>query len=123
MSNVSISYLGKIAPEYANFSDTERFNIVKGIAECSIDESVFGCKSDYAVALLIAHILKTGDIQGIGGEVTKDKNGDVERQYAASGVSGDGYSTVYSRELTRLKKATIIKSPLMMGIDRSELTW
>jgi hypothetical protein len=107
MSSVTITYLGQIAPEYSSFSDTARFNTLKTIADKMVSAAVFGDQTNYAVALTIAHMLKMGELRGIGGEVTKEKIGDEEYQYTSMG-NNISFVTGYSKELERLKKSIII---------------
>jgi hypothetical protein len=114
MSSVTITYLGQVAPEYSSFSDTDRFNALKTIAENMISATVFGFNTDYAVALTIAHMLKMGELRGIGGEVTKEKIGDEEYQYTSMG-NNSTFVTGYSKELERLKKSIIVKSPILFS--------
>ena len=114
MSSVDITYLGQIAPEYASFSDTNRFNTLKTIADEIVSATVFGEQTNYAVALTIAHMLKMGELRGIGGELEKEKIGDEEYQYSSMG-NNSTFVTGYSKELERLKKSIIVKSPIIFS--------
>jgi len=123
--SITITDLGYRAPEYVGFSDTDRFNALKTLAECQISEDYFGCQYDDAVILLIAHMLAVGDRGGVSGSVKKDKVGDVEREWSSAStyLYDSVYSTTsYGLEFLRLRNS-LLKTPLMMGIDRACLTW
>lgn len=109
MSNVNIAYLGNIAPEYAGFTNTERFNILKGVAEKRISSSYFGDTTDYATALLIAHMLKTTERSASAANVTKEQVGEVSIAYNTN--MSNLASTSYGAELKTLMR-TFRKTPI-----------
>lgn len=120
MSNVDIYYLGKIAPEYENFSDIERFNILKGVAEERISNLYFkkNTNIDYATALMIAHMLKISEKSNTTGVIESQKVGDIEEKYAVdssfnvSSSSAALSSTTYGLELLTFIN-TFRKTPML----------
>lgn len=117
MSTVTKQYLGYIAPEYSSIDD-ERFNALKEIAEEFVDETLFKTRTNYAVALYIAHILKIGEGQGTTGEVVSRTVGDVNERYQTmiqSPTGNTGLSqTSYGRQYLEVRK-TIVKTPIING--------
>ncbi len=111
MSSADITLLGQIAPEYISFSDTTRFNVLKGIAEGFVDETLFVGKVDYAVTLMIAHMLKIGERAGSGGSVESEKVDKLKREYTPTATKSDQElaATSYGQEYLRCRKSVIIK--------------
>ena len=116
MSNVTVEYLGYVAPEYAHI-DAERFNALRDIASEFVNEKVFGEKAKYATALYIAHILKVGERQGISGSVISERVGDISRSYsdpnsnASYGKSGLE-DTSYGKQFVAVRRS-VLKTPII----------
>lgn len=100
-----LEMLRALAPELSGVTD-ERANIVLGIADGVISKKVFGADYDSACVLYAAHILtmqnrveETGsaaDMSVTAGDVTSEREGDLQRTYA-SGIGSGG--TAFSRLL------------------------
>ncbi len=115
MSSITKQYLGYVAPEYANVDD-ERFVAIRATAEEFVDEKLFKTRTNYAVALYVAHMLKLGDGQGATGQIIERKVGDVSEKYQTSknGVGDQtGLSqTTYGKQYLQVRKS-ILKTPII----------
>lgn len=72
---------------FPEFSDTtkyseERIGMLNETASRYASESAFGSDTRYARMLIIAHLMKLGDLQG-SGAVVSEKVGDLARSYAS----------------------------------------
>ena len=61
------------------------------------------CYYRQVVALLVAHTLTLADRGGVAGQVSSEKEGDLERSYAYARETGLG-STSYGSEVMRLNR-------------------
>jgi len=115
MSTVTKQYLGYIAPEFASVDD-ERFNALKATAEEFVNEDLFKTRTNYAVALYIAHMLKIGQGQGVTGEISERRVGEVSEKYqtSISTITGStGLSqTSYGKQYLEVRKS-IVRTPLI----------
>lgn len=112
--SITADYLQTLFPEFTAVND-DRLAAFLAITAGQINLTVWGAKSDYAQALLTAHMLKvlglgsTGP-SGAGGPVIREKIGDLERGYGQWDYK-DGFggyaATPYGTEFINLRKTTI----------------
>ena len=111
MSDLSVEYLGYIAPEYASI-DNEKFNALNDIANEFVNDKVFGAKTRYARALYLAHILKLGERGDNSGAVISEKVSDISRQYQSVNINADGLKeTHYGRQYLVVRRS-VVRTPL-----------
>lgn len=88
-----------------------------GIASTRVDAATWGVNSQYATALLTAHMLAAGGGQGghggsVGGPITQETVGDLSRSYGTVGVPGSGMqellTTRYGQMFVELRRETIV---------------
>lgn len=107
---VTKEYLVTLFSEFVN-SDSERVIALNDVALLFVEEGVFGDKSRYALACMIAHMLKMSDMQGVGGPVIAHSVGDISESFARpdkvdSTLSLTSYGQEY-RRIARQKSAAI----------------
>ena len=89
--------LAAVAPEFAAIPDDLNLTILTDLASQFVKDSVWGERSTYAKALLVAHFLKVGLLHGTGA-ITSEKVGDLARSYATMGdhqFNQTGHGTLY----------------------------
>lgn len=97
-------------PEFVSGAD-DYINIFISSAKLMICESMYGPRYDLAVSYLTAHLMKTSSDNG-SGEVSKEKVGDLSREFK-SGISynssnGSGYSsTTYGTQFLTIRKSLV----------------
>jgi hypothetical protein len=96
-----------VAPEFSKVTPAKLSRFV-GYAQLTIDRSVFGDKADLATAYLTAHILKMSTRKGVGGVVTMEKVGDLQRQYSMSPRDRELDQTGYGKEFKRIRRTVVI---------------
>jgi hypothetical protein len=88
---------------FAEFADVdpERITALNETALLFVEEGVFGTKSRYALALMIAHMLKVSSFEGAGGPIISQSVGDLSETFAApqgkSGLENSSYGQEYMR--------------------------
>lgn len=98
----------KVAPEYSTMTVSE-LSILTTEAEKEVSEKCFGDKTEHAVALLVAHMLKIAERNGTSGQITMEKVGRLERQYSdLEEVIDSLQSTTYGLEFIRLRKQNVV---------------
>jgi hypothetical protein len=71
-----------------------------------VDESVFGPAARYALACLVAHMLKLSSLQGAGGAITALSVGDISESFATpSGTENSLMLTSYGQEYRRIARS------------------
>lgn len=101
-----------IAPELEG--QEPRITIFIEYAKLDVAESVWRPKANLAVALLTAHMLTVLNGNGIGGETTKKKLGDMEIEFSASKSDDSLNMSSYGKEFLRLRKGLVL-TPLVAG--------
>ena len=103
--SITLSFLGYVAPEYVSL-DAARFAILLPIAEEFIDDTLWGDKADYGVAMILAHMVKVSERNGKGGAVSSEKIGNYAVTYADN-LQHDSElgSTSYGQEYLRVRKS------------------
>jgi hypothetical protein len=99
-ATVDKAYLILHFPEFSDVDET-RINDLNATARLYVSEC-FGDAEKYALALMIAHILKLGDMAGLG-PVKSEKVGDLSRSYGELKVS-DWALTSYGQQYEGLAK-------------------
>lgn len=113
---VSATDIKKFAPELES-EPNSRIQFFIDFALLSVNASVFGDKTDKAVALLTAHFMTLSNRGGSGGSVTSEKVGDLSRSYSApSGKVSESElaTTAYGQMFLTLLKSLSI-SPRVVG--------
>jgi hypothetical protein len=101
---VDKDYLTTLFPEFST-EDSERIDAVAAIASEFVEEAVFGEKATrYARALLTAHMLKTGAMNGAGGAITGQSVGDISQTFAAPTITTGLQLTGYGQEFQRIAR-------------------
>lgn len=102
-----------LIPEYASMSKPD-VKTVAGVAALSIKESLWGTdKGNLALIYATAHMIKMGERNGSGGQVTSEKVGDLARTFSANSGSEEYWdSTSYGQEFLRIRKQ-IVTSPFI----------
>jgi hypothetical protein len=105
-----------IAPHLESIPEG-RFSVIIDVAKQSVAEDIWGDKSDYAAAVLTAHILTfltRGGAAGVSGEVKRKKIGDSEIEFATTmaGKYIEGHhelnTTSYGKEFLRLRRSLVL---------------
>lgn len=108
---VTKDYLVLHFSEFAAEEET-RIDALNETALLFVDENVFGTKSRYVLALVIAHMLKMSAMQGTG-NITSISVGDVSESYASGEVKDSFDLTSYGRQYkTIAKQKSICARPL-----------
>ena len=101
---VDITFLGAVAPEYANFDET-RFGILLPIAQSFVNYDLWGDSADYGVALMLAHMIKMSEREGQSGAVSSEKIGNYSANYAHNLQKNEELkATSYGLEFLRVRK-------------------
>jgi len=98
---VTKEYLVAHFPEF-NSADETRIGTLNDTAARHASESVFGDDTRYARMLIIAHLMKLGDLQG-SGAVVSEKVGDLARSYASPSQK-DFAQTSYGQQFDELAR-------------------
>lgn len=110
MSTASVdTILVIIAPETGTkFSQPQRYAVIE-IATTMVG---FGCGTtkDVAIAYLSAHMLTVSGRNGVAGQVTSEKEGELARSYGSiSDAAGTGFNlTSYGQEYLRMMNSNIL---------------
>lgn len=111
---ISSSTVLNVAPELSSVS-SERMSYFITEASRYINSTKWGAKSDFAHALLTAHLLTISNKNGISGEVIEEKVGDLSRKFSSSGSDVSSLaSTSYGKQFLQLRKSLII-SPMVIS--------
>ena len=112
MSLTITAILSSIAPQFD--SNVNRDDHIS-LAELRTNETCYGNKYNYAVALRAAHTLTLSDIQnssgsGSAGAITSKKEGDLSISFGSTGGSIDSYLglTSYGKDLIDLREGSIL---------------
>lgn len=112
--NINPQYFLTLFPEYKHTHET-RINAYINIASVRVPLSVWGLNTQYATALLVAHMLATAGPQGggpAGGALTAEQVGDLSRSFATVGEPGSGdadmRTTRYGIDFVALRKETFV---------------
>lgn len=101
----------------AFYTDSRLTDLIS-LAEDGLSSQAFGSRYNEAVALQVCHWLEKENRGGASGPVSMEKEGELQRGYAASlaGDPGDLITTGWGTELQALIKSSILK-PMnrMMG--------
>jgi len=113
---VDVTYLGNIVPEYVSI-DSGRFAALLPVAQSFVDQSgSWGDLTDYATALMVAHLAKIGDNLG-SHAVNLEKDGNESANYyippMQSGSDAGLAQTPYGLEFLRVR-GTIKFTPHMV---------
>lgn len=116
MANITKFYFLTVFDEFKNV-DTDKIDAYLDIATLRVPSTIWNAATNYATALLTAHMLSTsGALPGqgagsAGGAVTDESVGDVSRSFATVGVAGSGdeelRTTRYGIDFLRLRKENI----------------
>ncbi len=112
---VDADYLRQIAPELGDVS-TERLDFFVDIAKLRNDQTVWGQKYDYAVALDACHELTLASRGGYSGPITQAKVGEISAGYGTfqGGQFQNPYETTsYGIMYLNLRK-TILITPIIV---------
>lgn len=99
--SVDKAYLVIHFPEFSDVDDA-RITALNDTAKLYMNEDCFGDAAQYALALMIAHILKLSEQAG-SGPVTSEKVGDLARSYGKLNISNWAL-TSYGAEFEILAK-------------------
>lgn len=112
--NITVVYFLDLFDEFKGISKTKLEAYIT-IASGRVPSTVWGTSSQYATALLTAHMLSTSGPQGggpAGGALTSEQVGDVSRAFDTvfDPSSGDAamMTTRYGIDFVALRKETII---------------
>ena len=112
---VDQTYVNYIAPEFSGESNT-RVVFVIGLATLFINQSFWPADQvDFAIALLTAHILKTGNMKGaigLGGR----KAGDLAENYRGMDIKRSLQATGYGLLLLELINTLPISPQVYPGV-------
>ncbi len=114
---IQVQYLTDLFPEFKSTAPA-RLQIFIDLACDSVNVNIWGSKSDYATALLTAHMLATvgtGDGNGGKGQITSEKVGDLACTYKDKMGEDDPDAlsrTQYGAEYLRCRRSLII-TPLV----------
>ncbi|MCP4482070.1 MAG: DUF4054 domain-containing protein [bacterium] len=111
---VNLTYLHQIAPEFKDFNDLVRFNILEDTANLFVDSEIFEEKTDYAIILLIAHYLALANLKGIDLFTKSVKVGELSKTFASENAENELLLTTYGAMFNRLQKSLAI-SPILSG--------
>lgn len=107
-------------PEFTKVT-TAALEIWIPIASNRVPLSVWGSNTQYATALLLAHMLTAAGKSGLGsggGPITSESVGDLSRGFGTVGVPGSGdqelLSTRYGQDFVALRRETVI-TPSVTG--------
>lgn len=114
MANINSQYFLTLFPEFKKTA-TASIDAWLDIATIRVPQKVWGANTNYATALLAAHMLSTAGNQGggsAGGAVTQEQVGDLSRSYQFIGEIGSGdaalMTTRYGIDFVALRKETIL---------------
>lgn len=99
--SVDKDYLILHFPEFSSV-DATRVTNLNPTALLYVSEDCFGTAAKYALALMIAHILKLGEQAG-SGPIKSEKVGDLSRSYGGLNISNWAL-TSYGQEFEMLAK-------------------
>lgn len=88
------------------------YNEAKASAILSVNSVSWGAKTDEGVKLMTAHIITISKRGGVSGQVSMQKVGDLQRQFA-NPMGIDAPSTSYLADFQRMMKSLII-SPIFI---------
>ncbi len=101
---LNLALFRQVAPEFKAKPFSE-FNFIVIEAEKQVSPSRWRKKTDLAVALLTAHMIKAADPKGTGnsGPIQSSTVGSLSRSYAAGEQNHALKSTRYGREFLRIR--------------------
>jgi len=102
---VDKEYLVCLFEEFSDV-DSDRIDKILPIFASQISATVFGTQTDYATALLLAHVLKISKNKG-SGMVTSKKAGDLSIGFSSSSDDELGL-TAYGLEFKRLRRSCVV---------------
>lgn len=112
--NITVQYFRTLFDEFKRVADPKIQAYIK-IASGRVPPRVWGCNTEYATALLTAHMLSTSGPQGggpAGGALTSEAVGDVSRGFTSIAVPGSGdaalMTTRYGIDFVELRNETIV---------------
>jgi len=97
-----------IAPEFSSVSNSVLQKIADSLTY-QFNEEVWGQNIDIGLVYLTAHTLKMRDRNGIGGQVSSSKVGDLSRNYTTINKDNAYYQTSYGREYINLVNKLITR--------------
>lgn len=101
-----------LAPEFKD-TDTAVLDIVSVEAERMVNTNVWIEKTDMGVVYMTAHMLKMAQRNGLGGNVTMTKVGDLQRSFSSGQSEGELDQTAYGKEFKRVRRSLQI-SPFVV---------
>lgn len=112
--NIDPHYFKALFDEFDGVSDP-KVQAYIDIASSRVPSGVWGTNTNYATALLVAHMLTASGAGGLGpsgGPVTNEAVGDVSRGYASIAEQGSGdaalMTTRYGIDFVALRKETVV---------------
>lgn len=95
--------------------DSERIDSLNETALLFVDEGVFGTKARYALALMVAHLLKTSAMEGVGGAIQSQSVGELSESFAVPQIKSSLQSTAYGQEYLRIaRQKSVCSRPLFV---------
>lgn len=96
--------------------DHDRVDALNETALLFVDEGVFGTKARYALALMVAHMLKTSAMSGVGGPIQSQSVGDISESFAVPQIKSSLQSTAYGQEYLRIaRQKSVCARPLFIS--------
>lgn len=116
MNNITVQYFRDLFEEFKRVGNAT-IEVYIGIASGRTPSSVWGSNTNYATALLVAHMLSTRGPQGggpAGGALTQETVGDVSRSFATVFEPGSGdallATTRYGIDYLALRSETVFSA-------------
>lgn len=106
--------IADVAPELA--TETEgRLSLYIDLARQFVSEDAFGARAKNAIMLYACHLLTLGNREGVGGNVTAERVGDLQKTYGQT-PSQEDYDlsqTSYGSMFLQLRKAYIFSAKMI----------
>ena len=111
---VDQDFVFDIAPELKSEPGTRVDRFIE-LATLNVNATVWGEKTDFAIALLTAHYLTRFNDKGRG-PVTSEKVGDLARSYGnlAQGSEDELLTTAYGEQFVEMRRSLVI-TPRVLG--------
>lgn len=121
MDNITVEYFLTLFEEFKRIAQP-KIKVYIGIATGRVPTSVWGANTQYATALLTAHMLTLQGKGGggeAGGPLTQESVGDLSRSFATIFQPGAGdapyMTTRYGVEFIELRRETIVSAMVSGG--------
>jgi hypothetical protein len=114
MNPLTVAIFRTLFPEFTKVTDTA-LEVWLPIASSRVPFSIWSTNTQYATALLLAHMLTASGKSGLGsggGAVTSESVGDLSRGFATVGQPGSGdqelLTTRYGQDFVALRRETVV---------------